>query len=379
MLGLCITPGVTASTHRFKSNLEVSESMICIVEAGLGGSVRLVSQAGTFNISALEDRVKSVVLEAVDPPTMRDLRIKIWVTIEFEVDEREKATVSYLARDYLDSIVDILSISAGQEVRILHWSHRVRHAKGTTLTLRPISMTSPVLEFDPYTLLSASLNERQKRALRHLRHGLATVSPERRFMSLLLAVMILSREFEFDVQRVTSCKNCGHVVEARGPGERDRLLNLANVLPGWTVERIMAFWKLRNDIMGHGNKPLSAKAAGVLLEASFDVATLAYDALNACLPELNLAGPSPLWFVTDLEYLMSIGERAHETTIDVLVDQVSEGNWSARWPAHNPTAFTALSGEEAVDKAKAFAQKTLKEVSRRGDGFPAIIRDTVYL
>jgi hypothetical protein len=354
-------------------------AMAAVVEAGVGGPIIMTSQAEGAENEFPDPRVTRLTIEG-RPPHVSDLRITLWITIEFELDETEMDESTVIARELLDRVVDALAVSAGQEVRVFHWTERYSTPKGQTVRLRPIGFVEQqAVPFDVIPLISAQLTERHYRALRHLRHGLAHTSPERRFSSLMLAIMILARTFSSPLARTRHCPSCHAVLGGQQPGERERLLNLANVLDGWDAREIDRLWDLRNTVMGHGGRNLTADVAMELLEAGFSAARLAYDCLNACLPGLALQGPAPSWFVTDLYMLLDSGDHAHETAIDVRVGR-EDDQWIAAWPAVEPAEFRADDPPAALRAARDRAIQSMKRAPRASDGRePEVLRLAIFV
>lgn len=354
-------------------------AMKAVVEAGVGGPVVLTSAAEDVEHEFPDSRVRQLVIEG-RPADVTDLRITHWITIAFELDESEVEDSTAVARELLDRVVDGIAVSAGQEIRVYYWSERVLTPEGTRVRLRPTGIASqPPTPFDVLPLMRAPLTERHYRALRHLRHGLAHTSPEHRFTSLMLAVMILSTTFPDPPTTPRTCPKCGEQLGNLRPGDRARLMNLANVLGGWTAEQIDPLWDLRNTVMGHGRRSLTPQVALELLEAGFDTARLAYDCLNASLPGLNLPGPAPSWFMTDLYMLIASGDHAHESVIDVRV--MPDGQeWIASWPSVGPQEFRAGSPWLAIEQARNYATLTMKHAPKPPQPeTPEIVRVSILL
>lgn len=325
-----------------------------------------------------DPRVTQLIIEG-RPAHVSDLRIDLWVTIHFEIDESDLESATVVSRELLDRVVDAIAVSAGDDVRVVHWSERFKTSKGTIIRLRPTSIVQPQPRpLNPIPLMSAPLTPTHYRALRHLRHGLARVSPERRFSSLMLAVMILARTLPDPEPLTRECPAC-HKKTPQTPGDRQRVLNLASTLNGWELAEVAKLWNLRNSVMGHGGKDLSPDVAMELLDASFSAARLAYDCLNASLPGVDLEGPAPSWFITDLYLLLDSADHMHETSIDV---QLSEdgGLWTASWPAVDPTDFHASDASTALRAAAEYAVQSMKRPPTAGEGnIPDVFRLSVHV
>jgi hypothetical protein len=126
----------------------------------------------------------------------------------------------------------------------------------------------------------------------------------------------------------------------------------------------MALWKLRNEVIAHGNRELMPPVMLELLEGSFDAARLAYDALNAALPGLDLPGPPQSWFMTDLMMLMASGDHAHQAIVDIGVEQDTSGDWIATWPSTEQERFRSRDYQEALDRARDRATATMRQRAR---------------
>ncbi len=351
-----------------------------IVEAGVGGALVLGGEPSSIATAFPDERVSRLSIEA-RPQEVHDLRVTLWITIEFELDSAEESELTNISWELLDRVVDVLAVSAGQEVRIYHWQTTIRLPNGGMRTiLRPIGINAqPPTVFDPTPLITAEFTERHYRALRHLRHGLAHTAPDRRFASLMLAIIILARFFVPDISKVKTCRQCGAEVERHGPGDRDYMLNLAEVLESWTVEKLDYLWTQRNNLTGHGNRAMDTRASMSLLEASFDAVRLAYDCLRASLPNVNLAGPTPLWFMTDLDLLMTIADRAHETAVDIAIRQEPSGEWTASWPAGETVSFATDLPGPAIARAADAAQRSMKRPIRGSSGPPTVVRVNILI
>lgn len=349
-----------------------------VVEAGVGGPISLSSRSDGEDTDFPDPRVTRLTVEG-RPSDVEDLRVSLWVTIEFELEDTEQDESTAIARELLDRVVDALAVSAGQEVRIFHWTERFATPGGQTVRLRPIGvLEQPIVPFDVLPLISAELTDRHYRALRHLRHGLAHTSPERRFSSLMLAVMILARTFPDPPAQQRTCPSCDASLGELRPSERQRLLNLAAVLEDWSVEEVENLWDLRNTVTAHGRRPFTPAVLMELLDAGFSAARLAYDCLNASLPGLSLPGPPPSWFMTDLYMLMASGDHAHETVIDVRVSREGE-DWIAEWPAVEPKEFRTDNPSSALNAAREHATRTMKRAPRHGGHDPEILRLTIFV
>lgn len=350
-------------------------AIAAVVEAGVGGAISMTSQAEAQETEFPDPRVTRLTIEG-RPPHIGDLRIILWITIEFGLDETELDESTVIARELLDRVVDALAVSAGQEVRIFHWTERYSSPTGGQLVrLRPIGIVEQsVVEFDVMPLTSAQFSEKHYRALRHLRHGLAHTSPERRFSSLMLAVMILAQTLPDPPATTRHCPSCDAPLGRQGPGERERLVNLANTLDSWEEDEIRRLWDLRNTVTAHGGRNLTPDVAMELLDAGFSAARLAYDCLNASIPELNLQGPAPSWFVTDLYMLLSSGDHAHETAIDVRLRREGD-EWIATWPAFEPAEFRGDDAPSALRVAQEYATQSMKRAPATSDrSEPEVLR-----
>ena len=352
--------------------------MRAVVEAGVGQLIRLVGEAWDGNASTFPDpRVTKLTFEA-RPADVSDLRIGLWITIEFEIDESELDDSTAVARELLDRVVDAVAVSAGEEVRIYYWSERVFVPGAQRVSLRPIAVDRPEVDFEIAPLISQELNEPHYRALRHLRDGLAHTSPERRFTSLMLAVVILARTLPDPPVREEKCPNCDAVLRTVGLGDGARIANLANILTGWTAERLKELWELRCAVMGHGGRALTPNVASELLEAGFDAGRLAYDCLNASLPGLNLGGPAETWFMTDLYLLLDSGDHAHEGAVDVEIKRDGD-EWVASWPATERREFRAADRWAVLRAAREQAIGSMKRPPRPAEpGDPEIVRIPIY-
>lgn len=313
------------------------------------------------------------------PAGVRDLRIRGWIEIEFEVSEEDDALKSFLARELIDRIVDASSVIAGVDLPILHWQVT------SPQILRPqYAIETGVTDVDLLRVAARTdLQERHYRAMRHLRRGLAQTSPERRFGSLMLAVEILSRFWEPPSQ-TPRCATCGqdlacrHCEAAPAPqvGLGAYVRNLSTVLQNWTEGDIQRLWNLRSAVTAHGNEHLSAARLLELVEASMDAAQLAYDALNASLPDLDLPGPPPTWFMTDVFLLEDSIVCAHTAPIHVSVLQgESKDEWIARWPPDDPQEFRASHPLEALEKARQAALEALRRRQLKDPNPDALLID----
>src|SRR5437588_7533975 len=353
--------------------------MRAVVEAGVGGPIKLVSETEAHESPFPDSRVSRLVIEK-RPADVSDLRIELWITIEFELGESEVDESTAVARELLDRVVDALAVSAGQEVRIYYWSERVSVQGGQRVRLRPAGIVAqPIADCDPLPLISADLTPLHYRALRHLRHGLAHTSPERRFTSLMLAVMILAQTLPEPPAQTKRCPRCKQPLETVPPGDSARVLNLANILPAWTKDQVRRLWKLRNSVMGHGGRSLTPEVVMELLESSFEAARLAYDCLNASLPNVNLAGPTPSWFMTDLYMLMASGDHAHEGVVDVRVKRQGD-EWVATWPVSEPEEFHRSDPWMALRAAQEHALHAMRRPPRPASPEPPeVVRFPIWL
>ncbi len=190
----------------------------------------------------------------------------------------------------------------------------------------------------------------------------------------MLAIMILAQTLPDPPATIRYCPSCREPIGRQNPGERERLMNLVNTLDGWDADEIKRLWDLRNTVTAHGGRSLTPDVAMQLLEAGFSAAHLAYDCLNASIPELALPGPAPTWFVTDLYMLMSSGDHAHETAIDVRLHREGD-HWVAAWPAVAPTEFRADNVPAALRAARDHATQSMKRAPGTSDrGEPEVVR-----
>ena len=335
------------------------------VEAAIGGHFHLESYPRNIIFSFGEDAVNLLIdpiNQTLADLRVRDLRASHWITIQFESDDLDREKVGLFSREALDRVVDLLSALSGEEVRIYYWRTSFTNETGQWMTVaRPTThISKPMISIDLKPFLeSKDLTERHYRALRHLRHGLANTSPEKRFSSLLLSVLILSRLFPPDIQKITACRNCGHTISQHGPGERDYLLNLVNVLQGWSTAEINELWRLRNTLLAHGNEHLDAHAIWRLQEASMKTARLAYDTLKASLPNLEISGPAQSWFFQDTFMLMDSGDHAHEGAIDIGIRKGDDENWVATWPPMGSIEVKDQNAIEAIRQTRRLAQESM--------------------
>jgi hypothetical protein len=161
-------------------------------------------------------------------------------------------------------------------------------------------------------------------------------------------------------------------------GKKDYLMNLTKVLSGWTEEQINKIWKLRNDFIGHGNEHLTPEMGLELLEASFDVVRLAYDALNASLPGANLEGANPAWFITDVFLLEDSALGAQRSTADVAIRKEG-GEWIVTVPTIEPTTFSHENPYQAIKLAKQHLESQMRRPVRSYSVPPDVVRIPIDL
>jgi hypothetical protein len=127
---------------------------------------------------------------------------------------------------------------------------------------------------------------------------MAQHTPDERFNTIFLAVMILARHFE--PRRRTSeqfCPHCKKRLPPRPTGEREYLLNLGEQLNGWSAKDVKELWDLRNRLPGHGQAHLDRQARDELSAGSVKAAHLAYDALKAISGNHWPDRPHDLWMM----------------------------------------------------------------------------------
>jgi|SRR6266568_5248866 len=99
----------------------------------------MTSEAEGYESDFPDPRVSRLTIQG-RPPYIGDHRITLWITIEFGLAEAEQDESTVIARELLDRVVDALAVSAGQEVRIYHWSERYSLPTGQVQRLRPIGI-----------------------------------------------------------------------------------------------------------------------------------------------------------------------------------------------------------------------------------------------
>lgn len=341
----------------------------CEVEAGIFCMMDLAWDQETKDVNFPGDKRVIRFTVGPRPGSVQDLRINYWITVVFGVEEEHRGKISFIARELVERIVDALSVLAGIEVQIIHWQVvRPQIARPTSIH------GGKPRKVDLVAFSQLDLSERHYRAIRHIRRGLAQSSPERRFASLMLAVSILARSWKPDVEKIAKCPQCNATVSTHGPGERDHLRNLTKVLGGWTEQQIDKLWNLRNAVIGHGNEHLTPNMGLELLEASFDAARLAYDALNASLPGAKLEGPNPLWFITDVFLLEDSAIGAHKGVADVLVKRGEGNQWTVTVPTVEPKSFSNEDPFAALRAAKQYLESSMKRHVHASSVPPEIVR-----
>lgn len=136
------------------------------------------------------------------------------------------------------------------------------------------------------------------KALFWLRRGIADRDHLDEFAALMVSLQILATIL---VPAESTINRCPHCQAPLGTLSRSSVRALVVSVLGGSRARFNRLWKLRNAIVAHGNKPVTADVLHDVVEMKLDAIRLAFKAMRLALglPPDGPPQPSPIIMITD--------------------------------------------------------------------------------
>jgi len=202
-------------------------------------------------------------------------------------DEEDSFVVEATARLLVERYLGLLSFCTGlklSKVALQLLTSKNGEIFHTILPMGSRAPSPPRRHQIPAEILTGKeISEAVYSALFWLRRGLAERDPIETFSALMVSLQIMASELG-PLHKVTPCVRC----------------LVTEVLK---EEKILFddLWNMRNAVVAHGNKTVTAEVLVKLTELKFEAGRLVYKALNLALdiPEDRLVKPDAAFYITD--------------------------------------------------------------------------------
>lgn len=187
-----------------------------------------------------------------------DFVLTVSFVVDFQGEKPDSPAVADLGRIVLNDIVSLLSFLAGLEVQIKK-APAIKFNYPGTKKYRGVIFGSAtrvisLLPLDSRALIAINLDETSGRILQWYTRGISDSDIVNSFLSLSIALEVLSNQFKCNEGDQRICKNCGNVEDIQ-PGMRSKVKSTC-LRFGLKDDQIDNIWKTRNRV-GHGGSSLS--------------------------------------------------------------------------------------------------------------------------
>jgi hypothetical protein len=198
--------------------------------------------------------------------------------------------------------ISLLSFAVGERLLAIHQQVNEIEDNGSgSIILRPqtkISNEPHKIEI-PESLIGKHINDNVFKVLFWLRRGLSESDHLNAYSALMVSLEILASILIPPETTIKKCPNCGTEV---GKLTRSSVKKLIVQNLGYNNKQFDRLWHIRNEIIAHGNKTVTADVINDVVEFKFDAIDLVYKGLKLAIgiPVGGPPHPHPSVMATDI-------------------------------------------------------------------------------